>query len=696
VDLTGTWRAAPADETARRSFHEPEFDDSGWHNLPVPGHWAADPSFAGVEAVLLRSRFEAPDIAPNPRRRWWLQFDGITQQGDVWLDGAYLGDTEGYFVPHAFEVTDLLAERREHLVAVDVTCRRFADPDNRSTLTGALQDPELCGTTTMVPGGIWRPVSLRATGPTAILHFRAICLDANPARARMALRVVIDAPEAGPVGLRTRVAETEHELVHSAAAGENRVEWTVEVPAPDLWWPHSLGLQPLHDLRLDVVVDGEVHDTRQVSTGFRSVRMHDWALVVNGERMFAKGTSVLPTRPLLGEASEPEVIADVARAQEAGLELIRPVAHIARPELYEAADRSGMLVWQDLPIRGVMSRGVKDQARRQAREAVDLLGHHPSIVVWCAHDEPFARPVNPGPTPPVIGQQRPSWNRAVLDRSIRRVLDRTDGSRPVVNHTAVPPHLPTLEGTTSHLWFGWHGGRPADVAQAISRIPRMGRFITAFGAASVDPGSVGINWPDIDWTELGELCAAEPRSLRAFIATETAADGSTWAEMTRTAQADVVKTIIELLRRLKYRPTGGFILHTLFDPGPAGGFGVLGSTREPKPAWDALVAACRPVIVVADPLPVDLEPGQQLDLAVHVVSDLRHELSDAVIEARLVGPGETPLLTRRWAGLVRADSCELIGHVAAASPSRPGPVELQLELRAAGRVVENRYTSRVS
>ena len=56
----------------------------------------------------------------------WLTFDGLFYQGDVWLDGAYLGDTEGYFAPHTFEVTDALARprrappgRRGHLRAPD-------------------------------------------------------------------------------------------------------------------------------------------------------------------------------------------------------------------------------------------------------------------------------------------------------------------------------------------------------------------------------------------------------------------------------------------------------------------------------------------------------------------------------------------------------------------------------------------------
>ena len=509
------------------------------------------------------------------------------------------------------------------------------------------------------------------------------------------MRTVFDTPAAGSVVLRTRVAGTDHELVHPSAAGENRVEWTVEVPAPDLWWPHRLGNQPLHELRLDVVVDGEVHDTRHVPIGFRSVRMHDWALIVNGERLFTKGTSVLPTRPLLGDASGPEIAADVTAARDAGLDLIRPIAHIARPELYESADRSGMLIWQDLPIRGVMSRSVRDQARRQAREAVDLLGHHPSIAIWCAHDEPFARPVTPSATPRLFGQQRPSWNRAVLDRALRRVLERTDGSRPVINHTAVPPHLPTLDGTTSHLWFGWHGGRAADIAQALSRVPRMGRFVSAFGAASVNPDSVGTSWSEMDWEALGERCSADWRALQRLVPIEDGRDIRSWATLTQLAQADVVKTTIELLRRLKYSPTGGFIHHTLADPGSDGGFGVLGHDRRPKPAWRSLVEACRPVIVVADPMPPELHAGQQLRLAVHVVSDLRQELSDAVIEARVTGADGVELSTRRWAGTIAADSCQLIGHIELVAPSRPGPVTLVIDLQAAAREITNSYQTRV-
>lgn len=701
MELSGAWRATPATEELRRTFHEPELDDRTWTTVTVPGHWSDHDTLADARSVLHRTSF---DLGPAPSgRRRFLCFDGIAQQGDVWLDGAYVGDTDGYFVPHHFEVTDLLGDRTAHVLGVDVTCPPFGDPDNRSSLTGALQDPELSGAAGENPGGIWRGVRIHETGPVAIRHFRAVCLDANPTRARLALRCVFDAPDGGTVVLRTRVAGQEHEQTHSAAVGENRVEWTFDVPAPSLWWPHTLGDQPLHDLRCDVVAAGEVSDHREVRIGFRTVSLKHWVLRVNGEALFLKGTGMLPTTPRPGDATPQQVEGDVGAAVEAGLDFLRVIAHVARPELYRAADEAGLLIWQDLPLRGVMARGVRGQATRQAREAVDLLGHHPSVAVWCAHDEPFRRPDVPAATPPVLGQQPPSWNRDVLDRSVRRTLTRTDGSRPVVLHTAVPPHFPTLDGTTSHLWFGWADGRAADLAAATARLPRMARFVTAFGAASVDPTDPAVldtRWPMIDWERLGRSVGARAVSLQHLVPPPGIHDGATWATLTRAAQAEVVKTSIELLRRLKYRPTGGFAQFYLADPSPTGGFGVLDHERRPKPAWQALVDACRPVIVVADPLPPVVQRGETLALAVHVVSDRREPIADATVRATVrtldadgAAVGEDH--TQAWGGTIPADECALIGRVTAAVADGAAQVVVDLELTGETVTATNRYQAPV-
>src|SRR5262245_65017325 len=110
MELAAHWRAAEADEDARRAFADDAYDDSAWETIAVPGHWRSNAAFARSDGPLLyRTRFDAS--LGEEGERLWLVLDGIFYQGDVWLDGGYLGDTEGYFFPHEFEITDAIAAR---------------------------------------------------------------------------------------------------------------------------------------------------------------------------------------------------------------------------------------------------------------------------------------------------------------------------------------------------------------------------------------------------------------------------------------------------------------------------------------------------------------------------------------------------------------------------------------------------------
>ncbi|OWY62427.1 hypothetical protein B7486_58510, partial [cyanobacterium TDX16] len=140
TDLSGTWRAAPADDDLRRGYHTSDFDDEAWERIEVPGHWRSTPAFADQDGpVLHRRRFEAPRVEAGSDERGWLVLDGVFYQGDVWMDAAYVGATEGYFFHHTFEVTDLLQERAEHDLAIEVTCARPGDLTAKRNITGVFQ-----------------------------------------------------------------------------------------------------------------------------------------------------------------------------------------------------------------------------------------------------------------------------------------------------------------------------------------------------------------------------------------------------------------------------------------------------------------------------------------------------------------------------------------------------------------------------
>ena len=304
------------------------------------------------------SRFEAD--SPSPNHRVWLEFDGLFYQSDVWLDGTYVGDTEGYFFSHLLEVTAHLRQRSEHLLAVEVACPPRPASGEGRTLTGTTQ-------VGWNPGGIWRSVRLRETGPVAIRHLRVVCTEASPTVATLAVRVVVDTARPQPVVFRTTVLGIDHRRPQPRAAGKNSLEWIVRVPRPQLWWPHELGDQPLSDLRLTVATDdGAVSDSAMRRIGFRSVRMRDHVWRVNGERLYLRGAIVPPLLQNLASVNEASATADLHLARELGLNLLRVAGHVSHPILYEVADRMGMLIWQDMPLSGTYHRGIRGQAVSQA------------------------------------------------------------------------------------------------------------------------------------------------------------------------------------------------------------------------------------------------------------------------------------------------------------------------------------------
>jgi beta-mannosidase len=721
-ELTEGWRAAVADDHLRRAYADPGFDDTGWAAITVPGHWRSTPAFADTDGPLLhRCGFDAP--APPAGRRAWLTFDGLFYQGDIWLDGGYLGDTEGYFFPHTFEVTDALRDRTTHTLAVELTCTPQHGSSAKRNITGVFQhwdclDPE------WNPGGIWRPVRLTETGPVRIASLRVLCTEAGADRAVLALQAVLDSDRARRVRLRTEVGALDHEADQPLAAGTNEVNWTVTIERPTLWWPRALGDAVLHDVRVAVLVEpgGEgdpgagpraVSDERRLRTGLRSVRLRRWIASVNGERLFLKGSNLGPTRMALAEATPAELQRDVDLAVETGLDLLRVHAHITRPELYDAADEAGLLLWQDMPLQWGYARGIRREAVRQARAMVDLLGHHPSVAVWCGHNEPV--PMNGAVEVTtsrsatlalvarmVAEQQLPTWNRSVLDASLKRALQKADVSRPVVAHSGVAPHLPQLEGTDSHLYVGWYTGDERDLPVFARRLPRMVRFVSEFGAQAVPSGDGSAfaepeRWPDLDWRRLEARHSLQKAVFDLRVPPAGYATFGGWRDATQRYQANLVRHHVEELRRLKYRPTGGFAQFLFADGHPGVTWSVLDHERRPKLAFDALREACRPVVVVADRLPETVVGGDPLALDVHVVSDLRAAIDDARVTARLSWPGGEH--TWRWRGDVGPDTCVRVGTIQAMvpdlGPDAAGDLALELELHLrGGEFVTNRYEAR--
>ncbi|MGH2686283.1 MAG: hypothetical protein ACRDJP_12525, partial [Actinomycetota bacterium] len=297
----------------------------------------------------------------------------------------------------------------------------------------------------------------------------------------------------------------------------------------------------------------------------------------------------------------------------------------------------------------------------------------------------------------VASMELPTWNRTILDRSVKRAIEKADGSRPVIAHSGVWPHLPQLDGTDSHLYFGWYHGEERDLPGFAARIPRMVRFVSEFGAQAVpttadfmEPG----RWPALDWERLGHTHGLQKEQFDERVPPAAFASFEQWQDATQAYQAMLIKHHVEHLRRLKYRPTGGFAQFAFADGYPAVTWSVLGHDRAPKAGLAALADACRPVIVVADRPPAVVHAGEELVLDVHAISDLRRPCAATVITATLSWPGgETAW---RWQGDLPADDCVRVGEVRVVVPDVEGELRLDLTLAGGSIDVRNSYGSMIS
>lgn len=675
-------------------------DDADWADVAVPGHWAAQPAALDLTGpVLHRRRFHL--AAPDPGVRRWIEFDGIFYQADIWLDGAYLGDPEGYFTTHTFDVTALSRLVDEHVLAVEVNCPPTVSGPRRA-ITGVLQDPT--GPTMTEPGGIWRSVRIVDTGPVRIDALRVLCRDADAERAHVVLHARLDADVSRVALTRTRVngeIVSEHQI--ALASGANEASWTIDITHPRLWWPRDLGEPELVEVDVTVEIDGEQSHQATRQTGLRQVRWDDWVCSVNGERIFLKGANLLPLSDLPGTVPPERSRSIVQEAVSAGLDVLRVHGHIADAALYQAADEAGLMLMQDFPLRGVHVRQIRRRAIHQARAMVDLLGHHPSVISWWAHDEPVSRPSDSSvagvdvPLPQrlrafgtragrLLREQAPTWNRSVLDPSVRRAIEQADQTRRCVAHSGVMPHLPLLDGTDSHLYLGWSDGPIEDLARESARFPRLFRFVSEFGVPAAPRSGPAADvlregvWPDIDWERFSELTGIDRRHLDEQVPPQRFSDVGEWADAIEHHQAEIVRRWIEHLRRIAYRPTGGFCVRALNDPASTSTWGALDHNGVTRPMATVLRDTCAPVIVVVDRLPSSLQPGARLSLAVHVVSDLRETIPAADVDIRITGPDLDQV--HRFAGEIPPDDCTRVGDVVVAVPERWGNVRVTATMTA--------------
>lgn len=619
-----------------------------WTPVPVPEQqWAEE----GRTAIWYRTVFPRPDVDG----RVILRVGGAFLGANVWLNGRFLGSHYGYFAPFGFDVTPYLRDGNllviccETPIERDLTRKRhvmgiFNDGDTRPYPSSAwFSLPEEYRW--RVPIGIWAPVELEYTGPVVLqsaqirpqieagdvgrveltAHLRN--LDGR----EMAGEVVFDLePPAGPP-LRLRREVT------LSGGSERTVQMGLTVMDVERWLPWRFGSQVLYTTRLTVVVRGRTSVRWDDRFGFRDALLHagpeGWEVTVRGRPMFVRGADYTPSLRL-DQLSEETLAADLRVAKEANLDLLRVRGAVLPNAFYRLCDEAGMLVIADFPLTrsyayhadAEETRFFEQAVRAQVPEMVGLLANRPSIALWVAHDDPPWIEANSA-----LGDVHAVRQNYTIDQEVKATLESLDPTRPA---------LAASGEFDQHLWLGWREGSWHHFADVLPR------FVSAFGAQALPPAgspdwsALKTRWPvsgdDATWLFAGYQ---SPQWAEHGIGlTEDYDSLEEYLDASHEYQAWLLSYAIDQFRMHKFEPCWGALVFTFVDPFGGVGFGLLDSSRNPRPALAAVREAFAPLRVIIDPL--DFSPLVPFGVGWHPEDEIAVRLVVVNDDPRLEGDAE--------------------------------------------------------
>lgn len=636
-------------------------DAAGWLPTRVPGHWQQHPELERhAGKVVYRCRFSYdPDPSVFPQRREWLRLNGIFYWSQPYLNGVDLGRHEGYFLPHECEVSGLLDHENSLLVEVD--CPDEHDKFGKRMITGVFSHWD-CLDPLANPGGIWLPVELHHSGPVHIHAVRCHTEAYTDAFAQIRYAVDLDAAHAGPVTLRWTIAPRTFdapvqvlEQRRRLRAGRHSISGLFKLHEPRLWWTHDLGRPDLYTLTLELLTESGTSDCYSFGFGVRRFELQNWIPHLNGVRFLVKGNNYPPGDMRIATMTAERCARDLELVRNGHMNLLRVHAHVDHPAFYEAADAAGVLLWQDMPLQWLYKVVALPEALRQARGMVHLLYNHPSVAIWCMHNEPVFIADTADET--LLMRLRTyntafgfSWNRDVMDSQLKFVAERADPQRPVVRSSGEFDWPPLRRGTDAHAYFGWYRsyGTLRDAEILRRRFPGNLRFMTEFGAQSFPNVESCLKFMPadvkrVDFELLAQRHGFQSEIMANWIDWRAAETLEELVELSQDYQALVNRFYIDRLRYHKYRPTGGIVPFLLLDPHPAVLWSIIDYWRVPKRSYEAMRLAFSPQYTFTLFEPRSYLVGEGIELPIYVVNDAQHTVRDVNLIARLRGPDDSEL-----------------------------------------------------
>ncbi|MGB9458636.1 MAG: glycoside hydrolase family 2 TIM barrel-domain containing protein [Bryobacteraceae bacterium] len=419
------WKFFKGDATGAE---QPGFSDANWRNLNLPHDWSiegpfslSEPSggaggYAPTGIGWYRKHFRLPPAYQN--RKVSVEFDGVYEDSEVWINGNYLGKRPYGYISFAYDLTPHLDAAGDNVIAVKVDNSRQS---NSRWYSGS---------------GIYRHTWLAAVNPVHVALWGTFVMTPRVSKEAAALRVETrvrnETSAAAVCTLATAVVDREGKVVRAAEAsqqiganGEYKFVQEEQVDQPNLW---SVTEPYLYTLRSTVRTGDRVVDEYETPFGIRQALFDaDRGFLLNGEHVKLNGVCLHHDAGSVGSAV-PEPVwkrrFEILRAM--GVNAIRTSHNPPAPEFLDLCDRMGFLVMNEAfdeweagkpQVRGNgYSRYYDEWHERDVTDFVRRDRNHPSVALWSCGNE--------------IGDQL-SANGVELLRELMAIFHREDPTRPV-------------------------------------------------------------------------------------------------------------------------------------------------------------------------------------------------------------------------------------------------------------------------
>ncbi len=418
------WVRSPKDRP--KTFMNPLENVSDWNTIKVPANWEVEGygipiyvnhqyEFSDFKApVSTEMEFEDSIYPKNPGKvpddynpvgsyrrdfnideDWegkeiFLQIGAMKSGGFVWINGAYVGYSQGSKLPAEFNITKL-AKPGKNTIAIQIF---------RWTDGGYLECQDFWRIS-----GIERSLFIYAQPKIRIRDFEVLSnLDKSYENGLFNLEIELknhlQKEQQVQVSYKildnTNLLKEEAKMISVVDNSLNITTFQAQIEDVKQW---SAEHPNLYTLVIELKnKKGKIMETISRNIGFRSVEIKNGLLLVNGQRITLKGVNAQETDPETGHVmSEEMILKDIRLWKENNINAVR-LSHYPRGSIfYELCDKYGIYVVDEANIESHgMYYGKHSLAKKESWEKahvdrmvrmVERDKNHPSVVIWSMGNE---------------------------------------------------------------------------------------------------------------------------------------------------------------------------------------------------------------------------------------------------------------------------------------------------------------------